>query len=76
VTPGSIEFGLPGILEVSSFEDAVLEEFLDGGAERNDCGFEVPRKLLKESTLGGGCGIGREDPSKLCRREESYAGRE
>jgi len=72
----SIEVGLPVVLVASSIDDAVLEEFLDGGMECNDCGFEVPRKLLNESFLEGGCETGGEDPSKLCRRSVSYTGRE
>lgn len=76
MVPGNIEVGLPVALEASSIDDAVLEEFLDGGRECNDCGFEVPRKLPKESFLEGGCETTREDPSKLCRRSVSYAGRE
>lgn len=68
-----MEVGRPDILEAAS---SVSEEFMEGVTEYSDCGLEVPRKLLAESFLEGGCETAGEDPSVLCRREASYAGRE
>jgi hypothetical protein len=57
---------------MSSIDDTMCEEFIEGnGAECVDCGLEVPRKLLNESFLEGGCETAGEGSSELCRRDVS-----